>query len=97
MDKPEELKEKLDQGKIVFNYGGYFVYRQQDWDQTSARLKPSGNNYGRCCRPASHPRQAKAFIADIWLRLNWKKLHIEAEGAIIAGTIGNLHGHLRAR
>ena len=30
-DKPEELKEKLDQGKIVFNYGGYFVYRQQDW------------------------------------------------------------------
>jgi uncharacterized protein (TIGR04551 family) len=87
-DKPEELKEKLDQGKIVFNYGGYFVYRQQDWDQTGA-LQPSGNTY-QSLQGTVHPRQAKAFIGDIWLRLNWKKLHIEGEGAVIAGTIGNL-------
>jgi uncharacterized protein (TIGR04551 family) len=87
-DKPEELKEKLDQGKVVFNYGGYFVYRQQDWDQTGA-LQPSGNTY-QALQNGIHPRQAKAFIGDIWLRLNWKKLHIEGEGALIAGTIGNL-------
>lgn len=87
-DKPEELKEKLDQGKVVFNYGGYFIYRQQDWDQTGA-LRPSGNTY-QSLQGSIFPRQAKAFIGDIWLRLNWKKLHIEGEGAIIAGTIGNL-------
>ncbi len=87
-DTPEELKEKLDQGKIVFNYGGYFVYRQQDWDQTGA-LQPSGNT-DQSLQATIHPRQAKAFVGDIWLRLNWKKLHIEGEGAIIAGTIGNL-------
>jgi uncharacterized protein (TIGR04551 family) len=87
MDKPEELKEKLDQGKIVFNYGGYFVYRQQDWDQTGP-VQPS-NTYASL-QSTINPRHAKAFIPDIWLRLNWKKLHLEAEGAMIVGTIGNL-------
>jgi uncharacterized protein (TIGR04551 family) len=87
-DKPEELKEKLDQGKIVFNYGGYFVYRQQDWDE-SGPIAPSGNSY-QSLQNNIHPRQAKEFIPDIWLRLNWKKLHLEAEGALIVGTIGNL-------
>lgn len=88
MDKPEELKEKLDQGKIVFNYGGYFVYRQQDWDQTGP-VQPTGNTY-QSLQGTINPRHAKAFIPDIWLRLNWKKLHMEAEGAMVVGTIGNL-------
>ncbi|MDB4965478.1 MAG: hypothetical protein JWN44_1167, partial [Myxococcales bacterium] len=88
MDKPEELKEKLDQGKIVFNYGGYFVYRQQDWDQRGP-LTPSGNT-AQQLQGTIQPRQAKAFVGDIWLRLNWKKLHMEGEGVIVAGTIGNL-------
>jgi uncharacterized protein (TIGR04551 family) len=87
-DKPEELKEKLDQGRTVFNYGGYFVYRQQDWDE-SAPLSYSGNTY-QDLQNGLHPRQAKEFIGDIWLRLNYKKLHLEAEGALTAGTIGNL-------
>src|SRR5215467_4139689 len=42
------------------------------------------------CALPIYPRQAKAFIPDIWLRLNWKKLHIEAEGAMVVGVIGNL-------
>jgi uncharacterized protein (TIGR04551 family) len=87
-DKPEELKEKLDAGKAVFNYGGYFVYRQQDWDQTGP-LAPSGNTY-QSLQNTIHPRHAKEFIGDIWLRLNYKKFHIEGEGAIRAGTIGDL-------
>ena len=66
---------------------------------TSSTASRTGIRPARCSRRATpmqslqngiHPRQAKAFIGDIWLRLNWKKLHIESEGAIIAGTIGNL-------
>ncbi len=87
-DKPDELREKLDAGKIVFNYGGYFIYRQQDWDQTGS-LALSGNTE-QSLQAGLHPRHAKEFIPDIWLRLNWKKLHIEAEGAMQVGTIGNL-------
>lgn len=89
MDTPEELKEKLDQGKVVFNYGGYFIYKQQDWDE-SGPISPSGNSY-QGLQSNIFPRQAKEFVGDIWLRLNWKKLHMEAEGAVTAGTIGNLH------
>jgi uncharacterized protein (TIGR04551 family) len=88
-DKPEELKEKIDQGKLVFNYGGYFVYRQQTWDE-STNPQHVTNNDPKQLQNALVPRNAKAFIPDIWLRLNWKKLHIEAEGAMIVGTIGNL-------
>jgi uncharacterized protein (TIGR04551 family) len=87
-DKPEELKEKLDAGKIVFNYGGYFIYRQQDWDQTGS-LSISGNTE-QSLQAGIHPRHAKEFIPDIWLRLNWKKLHVEAEGVMQVGSIGNL-------
>jgi uncharacterized protein (TIGR04551 family) len=90
-DKPEELKDKIDQGKLVFNYGGYFVYRQQTWDLTNNPLHVTGNDPGKNGLQGSlNPRNAKAFIPDVWLRLNWKKLHIEAEGAMIVGTIGNL-------
>ncbi len=88
-DSPEELKEKIDQGKLVFNYGGYFVYRQQTWDETT-NPKQAVNNDPVQLQQALSPRNARAFIPDIWLRLNWKKLHIEAEGAMIVGTIGNL-------
>lgn len=89
MDKPEELKEKLDAGQVVFNYGGYFVYRQQDWSESNAVLRPTGNTYPGL-QAGINPRHAKVFIPDVWLRLNWKKLHVEAEGAMTVGTIGNL-------
>jgi uncharacterized protein (TIGR04551 family) len=87
-DRPEELKEKLDQGRIVFNYGGNFLYRQQAWDQTGP-LSPSGNTDGQL-QTGIHERDAKEGVFDIWLRLNWRKLHLEAEGAFIVGNIGNL-------
>ena len=88
-DSPEEMKEKLDQGKMVFNYGGYFIYRQQTWDETTNPRQAVNNDAGQLQQSLA-PRNAKAFVGDIWLRLNWKKLHIEGEGAIIAGTVGNL-------
>src|SRR6185369_16649374 len=75
--------------KVVMNYGGYFVYRQQDWAQSVNPASPTNNN-ATAFRDALVLRQAKLFIGDIWLRLNWKKLEIQAEGAMIAGVIGNV-------
>jgi uncharacterized protein (TIGR04551 family) len=94
MDKPEILKEKLDKGKVVVNYGGYFVYRQQDWAQSAASISgnptsPTNNTYKQL-QDALVPRHAKEFVGDLWLRLDWKKLHLEVEGALIAGKIGDL-------
>jgi uncharacterized protein (TIGR04551 family) len=95
MDKPEELKEKLDKGKAVMNYGGYFVYRQQDWAQRTNPSDYTQNTY-RQLQDNLAPRKARAFIGDIWLRLNWKKLHLEVEGALIAGKLGNLQDQFAA-
>jgi uncharacterized protein (TIGR04551 family) len=89
MDKPEEIKEKLDQGKTVFNYGGYFVYRQQTWALSANPRTPTNNN-ATDLQNALVPRGFRAFIGDIWLRLDWKKLHLELEGALIAGKIDSI-------
>jgi uncharacterized protein (TIGR04551 family) len=89
MEKPEEVKEKIDQGKIVFNYGGYFVYRQQAWAERSNPPTATNNDVAQL-QASLVNRDAREFIPDVWLRLNWKKLHIEAEAAMIIGTIGNL-------
>ena len=43
-DTPEQLKEKLDQGKAVINYGLYAVYRQQDWAQTTNPSSVTNNS-----------------------------------------------------
>jgi uncharacterized protein (TIGR04551 family) len=89
MDRPEELKEKIDQGKVVFNYGGYFIYRQQTWDETTFPATLNNNNPVQVQTQLVN-RGARVFIPDVWLRLNWKKLHLEAEGAMQVGSIGNL-------
>jgi uncharacterized protein (TIGR04551 family) len=89
MDKPEEIKEKLDQGRMVFNYGGYFIYRQQDWAE-SVNPATVSNNDPAVLQSTLHHRGAKAFTPDIWLRLNWKKLEIQLEGALIVGQLDSI-------
>lgn len=91
MDKPEELAEKIAAGKVVFNYGGYFVYRQQTWSLRGFGdpPQPTGNDPATL-RDLMVNRDAKAFIPDIWLRLDWKKLHLEIEGAMVIGYVGDL-------
>jgi uncharacterized protein (TIGR04551 family) len=95
IDKPEEIKDKLDQGKVVFNYGGYFVYRQQTWAESTNPARFT-NNSERDLQATLVNRDAKAFIGDIWLRLQWKKLHMEIEGALIAGRIGSIQDQFSA-
>ncbi len=89
LDNPEEIKERVDQGKIVFNYGLYAAYRQQDWTQSTNPPTPTGNT-PQNLQTTLTPRHAKTGLVDVYLRLDWKKLHLEAEGVIHAGTIGNL-------
>lgn len=101
-DKPDELKERVDRGEVVFNYGGYFIYRRQDWDlKTNPGLTPTTNpstmsagvlNGVNADTLSSYltPRHAWAFIPDVWLRLNYKKLSVEAEGVMVYGKINDL-------
>ncbi len=89
MDSAEQLKEKIDEGKVVFNYGTYLTYRQQDWSESTNPTMVT-NNKATDLQASLSPRHARIFVPDVWLRLNWKKLHIEMEAAMFIGNIGNL-------
>ena len=72
---------------VVSKYNDFVTDRLQ-----TGALQPSGNTY-QALQNGIHPRQAKAFIGDIWLRLNWKKLHIEGEVLleVVFESSGKLH------
>lgn len=87
--KAEELKEKIDQGRAVLNYGVHLVYRRQDWALST--LPTSTTSVDAVTLQSSLiSRKANIFVPDVWLRFNYKKLSLEAEGAMVVGKIGNI-------
>lgn len=99
-DKPEDLKEKLEKGELIINYGGYFTVRYQSWDLvrnpgvTSDPTK-TGGVLGQQTPPNTlsdllTPRNAWAFVPDLWFRLDWRRLHLEAEWVIVGGRVNNV-------
>jgi uncharacterized protein (TIGR04551 family) len=82
-DKPEDIRQALDQDSWVLNYGLYFTYRQQSYDaltyETTGTLATGMTNYSF--------RSANMFIPDIWVRFMWRKLRIELEAVLVTGRI----------
>ena len=96
-DSPEEMREKLDRGQVVFNYGGYFIFRKQDWDLLGNPevISNTGGVVNKVSTAADlsaniTPRNAWALIPDIYLRLNWQALELEMEVALIGGRIDSV-------
>ncbi len=93
MFNPQETKDMVDRGDLVVSYGGYFIYRRQDWDEAAPVGGKAGAFAGATQASLSSnlvPRGAWAFIPDLWIRLDYKKLHIEAEAAFIGGKINSI-------
>lgn len=84
MDKPEDFRDTIDRGELALNYGVYFTYRTQAWDYT-------GDLDGGAVDPdAFVPRDAKAYIPDVWARLGWKNFLVEVEAVASVGHISRL-------
>lgn len=80
-DSPAQFKDKVDQGGLALNYGVYFVYRTQNFDQTGVVL-------GETPPPDQFvPRSLKSYTPDVWARLAWKFIEIEAEGLARIGSM----------
>ena len=94
IDKEEVIKDKLDRGDLVINYGMYLVWRKQDFDyaQPVAMNLTSG-----ALAKSMVERHAWALIPDVWFKLMWKNLHIEFEGVIIGGKIENTSASTTAK
>jgi len=98
MDPEAVVKDRVDRGQMVFNYGLYLVWRKQDFDYQT---------YSQTAVPvatADKPTLAGAFLErhgwtlmpDLWCKLMWKKLEIEFEGLFIGGRIGNVSDEIKS-
>jgi uncharacterized protein (TIGR04551 family) len=80
-DDPPSLRRKLVAGKTVLNYGLLFAARWQSYD-----VDLSG---AEITQDQLIWRGARSFLTDLWLRLNWKRLRVELEFAVLWGRIDN--------
>ncbi len=71
-------------GEAVFNYGVYFVYR----DQLLQSAAPSNDASSVSAKKYNYVRLNQTqYIPDLWLQLRWQGLRLEFEGSYTAGTL----------
>ena len=95
-DNPVQLRERIDRGDAVLNYGVQFVYRnlgQVNTPDITANPTPTGTGpqplTTEQIKPSdpTKPFNAVSFTPDIWAKLYYKALTIEFEGIGVFGKI----------
>lgn len=99
MDPRDVIKDKLERGEIVLNYGGLFVWRKQQMDYLAATAATPGIASGLNASEADLAkslREISAYVitADVWFKMLWRRLYVEAEGLAIFGKTGNVSGNV---
>ncbi len=102
-DDEVTIADRLKRGLSVFNYGALLMARTQDWDLTynprpqttlPATMAPGPDNPALVSQndlqKSLGRRNAWSLTADLWARLQWRKLTLEVEGAGVFGQIGEL-------
>lgn len=89
-ESPEEIARRnrklSEQGRPVFDYGAYLMYRMQriDGQECTDNGDPTTCNFV--------PRGAKMFVPNLWFRLEHQpgfRRHLRIEGEL-AGVVGNM-------
>jgi uncharacterized protein (TIGR04551 family) len=99
IDRPIPLRERVDRGEVVFNYGFQLVYRNQGnivYGPQFASQATAGaaSPYGpQPLMPSQLPQavalNAFTFTPDLWLKLYYKALTLEFEGVGTFGQVGH--------
>ena len=100
IDNPIQLRERVDRGDLVFNYGLQLVYRSQEdaVGQPAMDTTAPANNLTTTNTPAMQaptredaPRlqniNARLLTPDLWLKLYYRALTLEFEGIGIFGKV----------
>lgn len=87
MDSPQEFKDKVDRGELAFNYGVYFEYRKQSWDDDLSGFT-LGGPFDAATRYV--PRGLTMYSPDLWARIGFGRFVIEAELAAQLGSLDRL-------
>jgi len=92
IDNPVTLRERVDRGDIVVNYGAQFVYRQQGNIVTPNQVPSTTTVDGPQPQTPTDVGAVTYYGAwsltpDLWLKVNYKSLTLEFEGIGIFGKI----------
>jgi len=99
IDKPVRLRERIDRGDLVLNYGAQLVYRTQQSSFADDRCAPDSNDSastsGQCTPGPTLPdqvpplRQINAYLLQpsVWLKLYYRALTVEFEGTSVLGRM----------
>jgi uncharacterized protein (TIGR04551 family) len=85
MDSPQEFKDTVERGDLAFNYGVYFEYKTQSWDD-NAKNFPVGSS--STPDPTSYlPRDFKTYSPDVWAKAAYDRWLFEAELVAQVGSV----------
>ncbi len=87
MDSPQEFRDAVDRGDTAFNYGIYFEYKTQSWDDNLTDFTLGGT-----FDPTTKfvPRDFKSYSPDLWAKLGIGPVLLEGEVIAQFGTIKHL-------
>ncbi|MBL0213430.1 MAG: TIGR04551 family protein [Myxococcales bacterium] len=87
MDSPQEFKDTVDRGDVALNYGVYFEYKTQSWDNNL-----NGFTLGGSLDPIAGyvPRGMKTYTPDLWGKLGYGRWSLEGEFVAQLGKISRV-------
>ena len=88
MESPQEFKEGLARGDMMFDYGVYFEYKSQDWEENL-----TGYTIGGTFDPTTNylPLNLKTYTPDFWAHWGYGPHEIEAE---VVGSFGSMDNQI---
>lgn len=87
MDSPTEFRDKVDRGELAFNYGIYFEYKNQNWDNDISGFQ-QGGDFDASTK--YRPRGLTTYTPNPWVRLAYKRIELEAEFVAQMGNVERL-------
>jgi uncharacterized protein (TIGR04551 family) len=87
MDSPQEFRDAVDRGDAAFNYGVYFEYKTQSWDE-DLRDFTLGGPLDATTRYV--PRDLKLYTPDVWAKLGVGPVLLEGEVVAQFGNVKHL-------
>lgn len=95
MDSPQEFRDRVDRGELALNYGVYFEYKTQEFDNDlrgftlGDTLDTGGiDDLGTNARYVA--RGLKTYSPDVWVKLGLGRFTIEAEALAQLGRVSRL-------
>jgi uncharacterized protein (TIGR04551 family) len=84
MTSPQDFKDAVERGESVLDYGVYFEYKTQSWDDNLTNFT-LGNTFDSTTNYV--PRDLKTYTPDLWAKFGTGDILLEAE---LVGQFGSV-------